>query len=292
VHLTGLTLWESLWYSEQMAEDLTGRPPAGDWLGTPFLRFERHGALARCVIDRPEKRNALSAAMYFGIRYAIDRTEADESLAGLLLTGTGETFSPGGELGGGAGEDGWADLARLLFLDHLPFDALRRSRKPVVSAVNGLCQGGGLMIAMLSDVAVASERATFRAPELFRGIADTHYAQILTRQVGPARARDMLVTGRRVSAAEALEWGLVSRVVAHDALIGEATEVLVTVCRTAPDARVEVKRAIDQYYGLYDRMGMERSLRGPEAEEGGRAFLERRAPGWIHPGLPGIDGRL
>ena len=71
------------------------------------------------------------------------------------------------------------------------------SRKPVVCAVNGLAQGGGLMIAMLADVTVASDRATFRAPELFRGIADTNYGQILPRQIGPARARDMLMTGRR-----------------------------------------------------------------------------------------------
>ena len=67
-------------------------------------------------------------------------------------------------------------------------------------AVNGICQGGGLMIAMLSDVTVASDRATFRAQELFRGIADTHYAQILPRQIGPVKARDMLLTGRTVDA--------------------------------------------------------------------------------------------
>ena len=63
-----------------------------------------------------------------------------------------------------------------------------------ISAVNGICQGGGLMIAMLSDMAVVSDRATFRAPELFRGIADTHYGHILARQVGPGRARDLLYT--------------------------------------------------------------------------------------------------
>ena len=189
-----------------MAEAI--RPPSGDWLGTPFLRFERRGPFGYCIIDRPAKRNAMTGAMYFGIRYAIDHVDRDPDLAGLLLTGTGDVFAPGGDLSGD-NEDGWADLPNLLGMENTPFDALRQSVKPVVSAVNGICQGGGLIIAMLSDMAVVSDRAVFRAPELYRGIADTHYAQILARQIGPARARDLLFTGRRLSAVEAEQWGLV-----------------------------------------------------------------------------------
>ena len=168
-----------------MAEAI--RPPSGDWLGTRFLRFERRGPFGVCIIDRPAKRNALTGAMYFGIRYAVEHVDRDPDLAGLLLTGTGDVFAPGGDLSGD-NEDGWADLPNLLGMENTPFDALRQSVKPVVSAVNGICQGGGLIIAMLSDMAVVSDRAVFRAPELYRGIADTHYAQILARQIGPARA--------------------------------------------------------------------------------------------------------
>lgn len=266
------------------------RPPEGDWLGTPYLRFERLGPLARCTVDRPAMRNALSPAMYFGIRYAIDLVNRDDELAGLLITGTGDVFIPGGDLGGG-NDDGWADLPTLLGMDNTPFDAVRRSPKPVVCAVNGLAQGGGLMIAMLSDVAVASERATFRAPELFRGIADTNYAQVLPRQIGPARARDMLMTGRVVTAAEALDWGLVARVVAHDDLLAEATAALEMCCRTAPGARAAVKRTFDDYYGHYDRMAMDASLAGPEPVEGFAAFRERRSPDWVPEALR-TDGRL
>jgi enoyl-CoA hydratase/carnithine racemase len=266
------------------------RPPDGDWLGTPYLRFERVGPLARVTVDRPEARNALTPAMYFGIRYAIDHVNRDPALAGLLLTGTGDVFIPGGDLGG-ANDDGWADLGRLLGMDNTPFDAVRRSPKPVVSAVNGLCQGGGLMIAMLSDVAVASERATFRAPELFRGIADTNYAQVLPRQIGPARARDMLLTGRTVTTDEALAWGIVARVVAHDRLLDEATGALEACCRTAPEARAAVKRTIHEYYGHYDRMGMDASLAGPEMAEGWAAFKERRSPTWVPDDLK-TDDRL
>lgn len=267
-----------------------GRPPEGDWLGTPYLSFERHGPFARCVVDRPDRRNAMTPAMYFGVRYASQHVDGDDRLAGMILTGTGDVFIPGGDMGGAGATDSWSGLAHL-GMEVTPFDTLRQTVKPVVCAVNGLCQGGGLMIAMLSDIAVASERATFRVPELLRGIADTHYAQILARQIGPARTRDLLFTGRVLDAHEACDWGLVSRVVPHEDLIEAATEALQAICQTAPDARLDIKRTLDGYYGLYDRIGMAASLRGPEMAEGWRAFKERRPPSWVHPDLRG-DERL
>ena len=146
------------------------------------------------------------------------------------------------------------------------------------------------MIAMLADVAIASDRATFRAPELLRGIADTNYAQVLPRQIGPARARDMLMTGRTVTAAEAADWGLVARTVPHDQLLDAAVDALQWCCRTAPAARLAVKRTFHEYYGHYDRMAMDESLTGPEMVEGFRAFKERRSPAWVPAGLD-VDGR-
>ena len=266
------------------------RPPEGDWLGTPYLRLERQGRLARLTVDRPEARNAMTAAMYFGVRYAIDLVNRDDRLAGLLLTGTGDVFIPGGDLGPGALADDWGGPG-LLGLDCTPFEAIRSSAKPVVAAVNGICQGGGLLMAMLADVAVASERATFRAPELYRGIADTGYAAFLPAQIGPARARDMLLTGRVVTAIEALDWGLVSRVVAHDELLAAATAALTAAARAAPAARAEVKRIVNECYGSVDRMTMEASLRSDECREGWEAFRERRNPDWVPPELR-TDGRL
>lgn len=266
-----------------------GDPPSGDWLGTPFLRFERHGPLAHVVVDRPSARNALTPAMYFGLRYAVEHVARDDQLAGLLLTGTGDVFMPGGDPW--SNDDGWADLPTLLGIDNTPFDAVRRSPKPIVCAVNGLCQGGGLVIAMLCDVAVVSDRATFRAPELFRGIADTSYGALLPRQIGPARARDMLMTGREVSAVEAVAWGLVARAVPHDELLPAAIDVLEQCCRTAPGARFDIKRAIHEYYGTFDRMAMDASLAGDEPTEGWAAFREKRSPSWVHPELR-RDGRL
>jgi enoyl-CoA hydratase/carnithine racemase len=276
--------------TDPTSDPRTGQPPEGDWLGTPYLRLERHGSMAHCVVDRPAMRNAMSPAMYFGIRYAIDHVNREADLAGLLITGTGDAFIPGGDMGG-QNEDGWIDLPRLLSMDNTPFEAVRRSVKPVVCAVNGICMGGGLMIAMLSDVTVASERAVFRAPELLRGIADTNYAQILPRQIGPARARDMLWTGREVDAATAADWGLVARVVPHEQLLPEAIGALEQACRTGPDARAAVKRTFHEYYGTYDRMAMDASLSGPEMVEGFRAFKERRSPDWVPEDLR-TDGRL
>lgn len=232
----------------------------------------------------------MTPAMYFGLRYAIDLLNRDASLHGMCITGTGDVFIPGGDMGG-RGDDQWGDLPGLLGMDVTPFDALRRSEKPVVAAVNGLCQGGGLMIAMLSDLAVATDRATFRAPELMRGIADTNYAQILPRQVGPARARDLLLTARTIDASTALEWGIVSRVVAPDQLDSEAMSALAACCRTAPSARAAVKRVLYDYYGHYDRMAMDVSLRSEECLEGYRAFKERRSPSWVPEELK-LDGRL
>lgn len=262
----------------------TGKPPAGDWLGTPYLRFERHGPVGRVVVDRPESRNAMTGSMYFGVRYAVDLVNRDDTLGGLLLTGSGDVFIPGGDLGGDTVDD-WGGPS-LLGLDNVPFDAIRFSPKPVVSAINGIAQGGGLLMALLSDVAVASENATFRAPELLRGIADTGYAAFLPAQIGPGRAKDMLLTGRLVTAAEALDWGLVTRVVPHPDLESAALEALHDCMRMAPRAYGEVKRVLSGGYGVIDRMTMLDSLAGPEAREGWTAFKERRDPSWVRPELP------
>ncbi|MFG1923394.1 enoyl-CoA hydratase/isomerase family protein [Cryptosporangium sp. NPDC048952] len=267
------------------------RPPDGDWLGTPYLRFERKAPFAHVVVDRPEARNALSPSMYFGIRYAVRHVDADPDLAATILTGTGSVFIPGGDLGNSPG-DAWLRPGNVAgVIDILPFDVLRQSVKPVVSAVNGICQGGGLLIALCSDVAVVSDRATFRVPELLRGISDTYFAQLLVRLIGPVRTRDLMLTGRSLSAPEAEDWGLVSRVVPHDDLIDAATEVAAQCCRSAPEARRDTKRVLDQYMGLQDRLAFFDSLQREESREGFRAFLEKRSPSWVPEALK-VNGRL
>ena len=174
---------------------------------------------------------------------AVDVVNRDAALAGLLITGVGDVFIPGGDMSSSY-DDNWTELGDMLNMDVTPFDAVRHSAKPVVSAINGIAFGGGMMIAMLSDVAVASDRATFRSPEIYRGIADTHYSQILPQQVGIARARDLLLSGRTLTAAEACEWGSghAGRAPRRVDGRGHASAHRVLLGRT----RREVKRAIKQ----------------------------------------------
>jgi enoyl-CoA hydratase len=249
-------------------------------LGSRFLRWERRGAVAWVTIDRPERRNALTANMYFGIRRAVDRVNASTSLHALVITGTGDVFAPGGELGG-RHDDGGLDMGALLGTGAVPFDAIRNSLKPVIAAVNGLCMGGGLLIAMLADVAIASERAVFGAPELRRGVADAYHAAILPEHVGIALARDMLFTGRRLTAHEAERHGLVARVVAHEQLLSTTDDVLRQLLHAAPRARVALKRLMNARYGEIDKITFDESVRGDEVIEGFAAFVEKRPPAWV-----------
>jgi enoyl-CoA hydratase len=248
--------------------------------GTPHLRWERDGAVGWLTIDRPERRNAMTPNMYFGIRRAVDHLNQSATLQALVITGTGDVFAPGGELGG-MHDDGDVDYGALLGTASLPFDAVRESRKPVVAMVNGLCMGGGLLISMLADLTIASDRAVFGAPELRRGVADAYHAAILPEQVGIAVARDMLFTGRRLNATEALQHGLVARVVDHDALRAETERAVGDLLLSAPRARMALKRLINARYGIVDRITFDDSLAADEVVEGFSAFVEKRAPSWV-----------
>ena len=263
---------------------------ADDDLGAAGLRFERDGVIGWCIIDRPEARNALTGAMYYGIKRAVIRVDKDPDLGALIITGTGDVFAPGGDLGGRAPDPRDAPVPEVIAGESLPFTAIRQSRKPVIAAVNGICQGGGLLIAMMADIAVVSDKATFRVPELLRGIIDATYAATLPAHVGLAVARDLLLSARRFDAAEAVAYGLVTRVVPHDQLRDAALGAAGEVMQTAPVARMHVKRMLNERYGLVDYQTMMWGLaESPEPREGFAAFMEKRAPNWIPPGV--VEGR-
>lgn len=251
-----------------------------DDLGTGGLRFEREGSIGWCTIDRPGARNALTPAMYFGIKRAVTLVNSDPDLAALVITGTDDVFAPGGDLGGRS-EPGEAEPGAIGH-DLLPFLTIRDSRAPVIAAVNGICQAGGLLIAMMADIAIASERATFRVPELLRGIPDATYAAVLPAHVGVGVARDLLLSARRFDALEAQRLGVVSRVVPHEQLHDAARHAARQVLRTAPDARTHVKRMLNERYGSIDYQTMFWALgHSEEPREGMAAFMEKRAPSWI-----------
>jgi enoyl-CoA hydratase/carnithine racemase len=250
-------------------------------LGTTNLHFEREGSIAWCRIDRPAARNALTPGMYYGIKRAVRLVNADAELAALIITGTGDVFAPGGDLGGRS-EPGDDPVPNHVAEDIMPFLEIRNSRAPVIAAVNGICQAGGLLIAMLSDIAVVSDRATFRVPELIRGIPDAFYAATLPAHVGVGVARDLILSARRFDAAEALRLGVISRVVPHEQLHDAAREAARQILQTPPDARTHMKRMLNERYGHVDTQTMSWAIwHSPEMREGMTAFMEKRPPSWI-----------
>ena len=260
-----------------------------DDLGAAGLRLEREGPIAWCVIDRPEARNALTPAMYFGIKRAVRLVNTDPDLAALIITGTGDVFAPGGDLGGRR-EPGDAPLPEGLGHDMLPFLAIRDSPAPVIAAVNGICQAGGLLIAMMADIAVASDRATFRVPELLRGIPDATYAAALPAHVGVAVARDLLLSARRFDAAEAQRLGVHLAGRAPRRAAGGGPSRRPTRCCRPPEARMQVKRMLNERYGDIDYQTMFWALdHSPEPREGMAAFMEKRPPSWVPPRTGGPD---
>jgi len=256
-------------------------------LGSRYLTLERRGPIAWVTMDRPEARNALTSSMYFGIRRAVELVEADDDLAALVLTGTGDVFAPGGDLG----HRDEAPLPAGVSIDAaMPFTTLRSTRVPVVAAVNGICQAGGLLIALLCDVAVASDRATFRSPELLRGFAEMWYAAVLPAHVGLARARDFCLTGRKLDARQAEGWGMVARVVPHEELEFEAERIAYQLLEAAPFARALWKSAANARYGVVDETTFTLQRDSGEWLEGSQAFMERRPPLWSRGG-PARHGR-
>jgi enoyl-CoA hydratase/carnithine racemase len=245
-----------------------------DDVGTPHLHFERRGPIAWCTIDRPASRNALTPAMYRGIGRAVEITSEAPDLKALIITGVDDVFVPGGDIG--ADDDGGEPPTSR----NLPFTTIRDSRKPVIAAINGICQASGLVFALLADVAVASERATFRAPELIRGFPEMWTAAVLPAHVGVGRARELMLTARKFNANEARAIGVVSRIVQHDRLHEAAQQLAFEILECAPHARNMWKQAVNAQYCVVDEAAMDAAMTGGEVAEGFRAFLEKRAPSW------------
>jgi enoyl-CoA hydratase/carnithine racemase len=221
----------------------------------------------------------MTKTMYLGIRRAIHLVDDDPDLRALIITGTGDVFAPGGDL---AGVDD-QPLPDAAVEEFLPFSTLRSTPIPVVAAVNGICQAGGVVLASLCDIAIASDRATFRTPDVIRGFPETWLASLLAANIGAMRARDLILTGRKIDADEALAMGLISRVVPHGSLEPEAECVAYDMLEAPPLSRAAAKRAINDHYGVIDEMTFRAGDRTAEAREGFAAFVEKRPPAWTVP---------
>ena len=248
-------------------------------LGSRYLHATRYDGVLRVVIDRPTRRNALTIEMYHGLKKAAVLAERDPAIDVLVVTGAGEWFCVGGEMGGQ--HEGGATIDRETDrFDLLPFVEFERCPKVVLVAINGACQGGGLNLTLTSDLAIASARATFRAPELLRGVADCFLGARLATRVGMARAKALLFTAQTLTAAEALAMGLVTRVVPPEDLEAAVTETIRQVRQTAPRARARMKQDLNRQLPAIDFPMFAESLASDEVREGFAAFLEKRPPRW------------
>lgn len=249
-------------------------------LGSSGLRATKAGGVLRVLIDRPDRRNALTIEMYHGIKKAAVLTEKDPDVDLMVLTATGDYFCVGGEMGGK--HEGGQPLDRETDgLDLTPFVQLERCPKPILLGINGMCQGGGLVMTLMSDLSVVSDRATFRVPELLRGVADCYLGARLASRVGMARAKWLLFTAQYFTAQEALAMGLVARVVPHEQLAAAIDETIGWVRQTAPRARALLKRDLNRQLPPLDLPMFAESLAGEEVREGFAAFVGKRPPGWV-----------
>jgi enoyl-CoA hydratase/carnithine racemase len=248
-------------------------------LGSQHLHGAKADGVLRVTLDRPQRRNACTIEMYHGIKKAAVLAERDPDVDVLLLTASGEYFCVGGEMGGR--HEGGQPLDRETDgLDLTPFVQLERCPKIVLVAINGMCQGGGLVMTLMSDVAVVSDRATFRVPELLRGVADCYLGARLASRVGMARAKYLLFTAQYFTATEALAMGLVSRVVPHEQLEAAVGETIGWIRQTGPRARTLLKRDLNRQLPPIDLPMFAESLVSVEVREGFQAFVEKRPPAW------------
>jgi E-phenylitaconyl-CoA hydratase len=256
------------------------------------IRFECEGAVAVLTIDRPKVHNALDFETSDALVDAWLRFRDDDALRVAILTGAGErAFCAGADLRGvGDFYKNLTSAQRLRRSEQLPglggITKNFRIDKPIIAAVNGYCLAGGLEIALACDLRVASDNATFGLPEVTRGIIPgAGGTQRLPRLIGPERALDLILTGRRIDAHEAERIGLVSRVVALDDLRQTAVELASTIAENGPlavrAAKAAVWRGLDA--PLEEGLRLEQLLAEPvrqseDAQEGPRAFLEKRKP--------------
>jgi len=249
----------------------------------PHVEIERNGAVLHIAINRPEKKNALTADMYHALADAMDQAEADADIRVLLLHGRGDAFTAGNDL-----EDfmkqpwkGQAVPPQIRFIRSVAF-----ARKPVVAAVHGLAIGIGTTILLHCDLVYAADGTRFMMPFINLGIVpEAATTVLLPLLVGRQRASELFLLSAPLTAQRAYELGLVNAVVAPDALLSTASAVAeqisakplaaVLACKELMKRafRSEVERALNEEEAVITER-----LESPETREALNAFLEKRKP--------------
>ncbi len=251
------------------------------------VTYEKRAGVAVFTIDREERMNSLSRATLLGLGELTRRALADDEVRAIVLTGRGEkAFCAGADLKErqGMSEN---DIRVQVGLYRSELGPLDRSPKPVIGALNGVALGGGLELALVCDLRVAVETATFALPETTLGIIPgAGGTQRLPRVVGEARAKEMILLGRRIDAPTALAWGLIQRIVPKgQALLDDVLEWIRPITEGAPIAQAAALEAIDRAaevsldLGLeLERVSYDRVLVSADRIEALKAFSEKRKP--------------
>jgi len=242
---------------------------------------EGHVGIVR--LNRPEKLNALSLELMKQLVAALEAYDQDESVYVILLTGNERAFAAGADIGDMAEATAVSQYKANQFAR---WEKIGRISKPIVAAVSGFALGGGCELAMSCDLIIASETAQFGQPEINIGVMPgAGGTQRLIRAVGKATAMDVILTGRFLTAREALTHGLVSRVVPKEHFYTEALRVCHEMTTKPPLALRIAKEAVRKAHetGLSEGLEYERKLfyllfATEDQKEGMRAFLEKRPP--------------
>jgi enoyl-CoA hydratase len=250
---------------------------------TDLITVRRDGRVALVTLGRPEKRNALDRALLDDLVDGLRELDRDPEVRAIVITGDDRAFAAGADLGS-LSEASAIQLYTSGFSES--WDDIASIRTPLVAAVAGYALGGGLELALLCDVVIAAENAVLGFPETSIGIIPgAGGTQRVVRAVGKPVAMDMLLTGRRLSADEALGFGLISRVVPLAGLIEEALAVAARIAATAPLAAKMAKHAVLAAEDAPLSVGVahERALSAliaasSDRAEGMRAFRERDTP--------------
>lgn len=261
-------------------------------ISTKNCTIEKEGHVLIVTLNRPEAKNALSPAMLIGMYKAWRRLDQDDDLYCAVLTGKGDTFCAGMDLkvGPGPGEDA-EEIQRLMKdVPNLHWQALLRDnlpKKPIILAVEGYALAGGTEILQGTDIRVGAEDAVFGVTEVTRGLFPLGGSTVrLRRQIPYCLAAEILLLGRRISAQEALRFGLINRVVPKGKALEEALKIAHELCENAPLSIKAITRALREIQeDVPEELAMKKQdeLGWPifateDSKEGMRAFKEKRKP--------------
>jgi enoyl-CoA hydratase len=253
-------------------------------MNAPRILLERQETIVTLTLNRADKLNAIDGAMLDALDEVLSRLEADRDCRAVILTGAGRAFSAGADI------KEWTALTPQEFgrswgiRGHRLFDRLAGLAPPVIAAINGIAFGGGLELALCADLRIAAEGARLGLPEVtIAALPGWGGTQRLPRLIGPGRAKQMILTGQPVDAAGALAFGLVTEVVAADALLARARELALQLAANAPLAVQAAKRLIDAALPASPAATLEVPASmacgaTEDAREGRQSFLERRPP--------------